>query len=454
MNSEYQFTVTADVVVCGAGTAGSIAAIAAAREGKSVALIEQFGIAGGSAPLSLVTPMMHTHIRGNPMNSYLSQEINERLLALGAASGDGSSFDPLMISIVLEDLLLKENVRILYHTLITGVKKEGNAIQGIVVHNKSGKGLITGKVYIDATGDGDVSYLAEADFTAGEEETGKNQPVSLRYMIGGIDIPKFWNFVQRYENRDQPEEVDPDRGISTAMTIPNTGKWPLEPVFLDAVEKGDITREDAIYWQVFSIPGRKDCLAFNCPEFFENTNGTDNGDLTYVQLHGKKAILRQLRFYRKYFEGFDDAYISDISVMVGIRESRRIVADYNLTAEDVVSHRKFEDAIAQSNYPVDIHGRKLRNIEIRQNKEDRRPFYEIPYRCLAVKGIANLLVAGRCIGSDFIAQSSLRIMPTCRAMGEACGIAAAISLDENVGIHELDGARVRSLMKEKGAQFV
>ena len=120
----------------------------------------------------------------------------------------------------------------------------------------------------------------------------------------------------------------------------------------------------------------------------------------------------------------------------------------------MVSHRKFEDAIAQSNYPVDIHGRKLRNIEIRQNKEDRRPFYEIPYRCLAVKGIANLLVAGRCIGSDFIAQSSLRIMPTCRAMGEACGIAAAISLDENVGIHELDGARVRSLMKEKGAQFV
>ena len=453
MDSEYQFIHEADIVVCGAGTAGSIAAVAAANEGKTVAVVEQFGAVGGSAVQSLVTPLMHTHIEGNPMNSYISQEVNERLVGYGGANGDGSAFDPLMLSIVLEEFLARENIRIFYHTFITDVKKEGNSIRGIVVHNKSGKGLVSGKVYIDATGDGDVSYLAKADFMTGEEETKKNQPVSLRYMIGGIDIEKFWNYMERYKSEDQREEYDPKRNVHAAMTLPNTGNWPLSPVFMEAVGKGDLTEEDAVYWQLFSVPGRKDTLAFNCPEFFENTNGTDNGDLTYVQLHGKKAILRQLRFYRKYFEGFDNAYISDIASMVGIRESRRIVADYILTAEDVVSHRKFADAIAQSNYPVDIHGRKLRLVN-RKHDQDYRPFYEIPYRSLAVKGTENLLVAGRSIGADFVAQSSLRIMPTCRAIGEACGIAAAMSINENVGIHEIDGAEVRKHMMAKGARFV
>lgn len=452
MNASYKFTFTADVVVCGAGTAGSIAAIAAANEGKTVALIEQYGSAGGSATLSLVTPLMHTGIEGNPMNSYISQEINARLVAYGGASGDGSAFDPQMLAIVLEEFLAKDNIKIFYHTFITEVLKKDNAIQGIVVHNKSGKGLISGKVYIDATGDGDVAYLANAGYMAGDEQTGKNQPVSLRYIIGGVDKEKFWNFLNRYLNENERQAYGPNTNVYAAMTLPNTRNWPLYPVFMEAVGKGDLPEEDAVYWQMFSIPGRKDALAFNCPEFFDNTNATNHEDLTYVQLHGKKAILRQLRFYKKYFEGFDDAYISEIASMVGIRESRRIETDYVLKAEDVVSHRKFHDGIAQSNYPVDIHGRKLRFIDMEQTAKEK-PFYEIPYRSLAVKGVENLLVAGRCIGADFVAQASLRIMPTCRALGEACGIAAAMAIDEEVSIHNIDGSKVRSHMICKGAKF-
>ncbi|NLB42430.1 MAG: FAD-dependent oxidoreductase, partial [Clostridiales bacterium] len=359
---------------------------------------------------------------------FISQEFNRRLVEYGGATGDGSAFDPQMLSIVLEEFLVKDNIKIFYHTFITDVEKKGDSVQGIIVHNKSGKGFIRGKVYVDATGDGDVSWLAKADFSAGDEETGKNQPVSLRYVIGGIDIERFWNYLNRYVAGGQREEYDSEKKLHTAMTLPNNKNWPLEPVFMEAMENGDLTEEDATYWQTFQVPGRKDTLAFNCPEFFENTDATKNDDLTYVQLQGKKAILRQLRFYKKYFEGFEHAYISDIASMVGIRESRRIITDYVLTMEDVVSHRKFEDGIAQSNYPVDIHGRKLR-LENIEAKDDGRPFYEIPYRCLVVKDVENLLVAGRCIGADFVAQSSLRIMPTCRAMGEACGIAATMSID-------------------------
>ena len=453
MNSNYQFSYEADVVVCGAGTAGSTAAIAAANEGKTVALIEQFGSAGGSATLSLVTPLMHTKIKDNPMNSYISQEINKRLVEYGGATGDGSAFDPQMLAIVLEEFLANGNIKIFYHTFITDVERENDTIQGIVVHNKSGKGLISGKVYIDATGDGDVSWLAKADFEAGDEETGKNQPVSLRYIIGGIDIKRFWNYLNQYMEEDQRQEYVTGKSLHTAMTLHNITRCPLAPVFIEAIEKGDITEEDAVYWQTFSVPGRKDTLAFNCPEFFENTDATNNDDLTYVQLQGKKAILRQLRFYKKYFEGFEDAYISDIASLVGIRESRRITTDYVLTVEDVVSHRKFEDGIVQSNYPVDIHGRKLR-LENIEGRDDGRPFYEIPYRCLVVKDVVNLLVAGRCIGADFVAQSSLRIMPTCRAMGEACGIAASIAIDKNISVSKIDGSVIRQRMINKGAKFV
>jgi len=455
VDSNFQFSYEADVVVCGAGTAGSVAAIAAANEGKTVALIEQFGSAGGSGTLGLVTPLMHTAIKGNPMCSYISQAINAKLLEYGGAIGDGSVFDPQMLALVLEEFLDNDKIKIFYHTFICDVLKNGNAIEGIIVHNKSGRGLITGKVYIDATGDGDVSCLAEASFLSGDEETNKNQPVSLRYMVGGIDIEKFWNYLEQYKKPEQREgNYDSKKNFSTAVTIPNRD-WPLYPVFMEAIEKGDLIEDDAAYWQVFGVPGRKDTLAFNCPEFFERTNGVNYEDLTYVQVQGKKAILRQLRFYKKYFPGFEDAYISDIASMVGVRESRRIISDYVLTAEDIVSHRKFEDGIAQSNYPVDIHGRKLKlvNIEGSKCKENNKPYYEIPYRSLVVKGIDNLLVAGRCIGADFVAQSSLRIMPTCRAIGEACGIAASMAIDRNVNPHQIDGADVRKHMIQKGAKF-
>jgi len=452
MSSEYKFSYEADVVVCGAGTAGSVAAIAAANEGKSVAVIDQFGSAGGSATLSLVTPLMHTGIKGNPMCSYISQQINQRLVEYGGAVGDGSIFDPQMLALVLEEFLDNERIKKFYHTFICDVIRNENAIEGIVVHNKSGRGIIKGKVYIDATGDGDVSFLAKAAFQAGDEETGKNQPVSLRYMVGGVDKEKFWNYIASFKKPEEREEAyDPDN-FHTAVTTPDRG-WPLYPVFMEAVEKGDLTEEDAVYWQVFGVPGRKDTLAFNCPEFFERTDGTNHEDLTYVQTQGKKAVMRQLRFYKKYFPGFEDAYISGIAPMVGIRESRRIEADYILTAEDILNKRKFADGIVQSNYPVDIHGRKLKFIESRNTCADSKPYYEIPYRCLVVKGIDNLLVAGRCIGADFIAQSSLRIMPTCRAMGEACGIAASLAVDRKISPHQIDGAEIRKLMIERGAKF-
>ena len=151
--------------------------------------------------------------------------------------------------------------------------------------------------------------------------------------------------------------------------------------------------------------------------------------------------------------GFENAYVSEIAPMLGIRESRRVECEYMLTGHDVASYRKFDDYIAVSNYPVDIHDAgddKLRYAEVTVGEK----YYHIPMRSLVAKGFPNLFAVGRCLGADFVAQSSVRIQSTCRATGEAAGIAAAMAVSRNVQARDIDGADVRKVMIEHGARFV
>ena len=217
---------------------------------------------------------------------------------------------------------------------------------------------------------------------------------------------------------------------------------------------GELLPEDMAYWQLFGIPGRRDTLSLNNPEFFDLKNALSSWDLTQVQIRGRKAIFRQLAFYRCHFPGCEHAYISQIAPMVGVRESRRIRTVYNLTWEDLATRKKFPDRIAQSNYPVDIHGLPLDQQAAAQNSPE--PWFEVPFRSLVVEGFTNLLVAGRCIGADFTAQSALRIQPTCRSRKcpEAAGIAAAAAIARETRISDLEGREVVQIMASLGAEFL
>ena len=282
----------------------------------------------------------------------------------------------------------------------------------------------------------------------GSEEDGKNQPMSLRYLLGGVDTQAFWDFLERLsrpndEPRPRPENYD------GAVTLNPEKPWPLKTLFLQAVDEGQLTREDALYWQFFTVPGRRDTIAFNCPEFFDFHDADDAENQSRVQTDGKRAILRQLSFYRARIPGFEHAYLSEISAMVGVRESRRAVTDHILTAGEILGRARFDDAVCRCNYPVDVHGRDLKTYEL--TGSGREPYYEIPLRCLIVRGAENLLVAGRSLGSEFIAQSSARIIPTCRAMGEAAGLAAALSIRDQKPVREIGGKRVREEMTRMGA---
>ena len=441
--SDWKYEYTYDVVVLGAGTAGAVAALAAADFGAKVLVVEQFGGAGGSGSLGLVTPLMSPGIPAKPQCSYIGSEIIARLQKENASDGDKKCFfDPMMLSVVLEEMLFERGVTMLYHTMVTGVDVENGHITGIRVCNISGNGVVrAAKRYIDATGDAVVCDFAGLPTLHGDEETHKNQPCSLRYMIGGIDTDRFWRFLS--ETRGKPDAPRPEN-YEDAVTL-GRREWTLGPLFQNAVDAGDLSMDDALYWQFFTVPGRKDVIAFNCPEFFDIDDITSAESQSWVQVQGKIRILRYLRFYRKYLPGFENAHITQISAMVGIREGRRAVTEYVLTTEDAFCWRKFDDAIAQSNYPVDVHGRDLRNHALARREDEPRKYYEIPLRSLIVKGVDNLLVAGRNLGAEFVAQSSVRIIPTCRALGEAAGIAAALGTN--------DGRLVRAEMLKKGAEF-
>lgn len=438
----------ADVVVIGGGTAGVFAAVAAADEGAKTVLIEQFGALGGSSTMALVTPTMSTHVAGAPMNSYLAKQLDDLAMARGAMQIRGVSryYDPTLLPVVLEEMAVNAGVEVYLYTTLVDVIRDGKTVTGIVVSDKSGLHVIRGKQFVDCSGDGDLCVLAGAEYTKGNPKTGKNQPISLRYLVSGVDMKAF--------HETAPDSISLWDGCAYAACtkqIPTNG---VERIMAEARDAGDLIPEDLAYWQVFTLPNRPDTLACNCPEIFDRVDGTEAADLTNAQISGKKSAVRQLAFYKKYFKGFENAYISGFAQMVGIRESREIAADHILTLAEAAQYAKFPDAVAQTNYPIDIHGfGDEYTDEHVKGVETDKPYFEIPFGSLVVRDLDNVFVAGRCLGADFFVQAAIRIIPTCHATGEAAGIGAAICAKENTDAHAEIGVRVHDTMIARGAEF-
>ena len=444
-----------DVCVVGGGTAGSIAAISAAREGLSVLVVEQFGALGGSGTLGLVLPVMPTCIPGNPQCSYFGEYINQALKERGYNKQKGSNQawqDSLYMKFVLDELATEYGVEILYHAFFNTPIRDGNRILGITCTTKRGEQAVYAKRVIDCTGDADVAIAMGCAFDSGDpERDGKNQPTSLRYIVGGIDLAQFATFVREHKKDGEvPDYPDFNTGSR------GQGNAPLDRYFEEAVRNGELDPMDYRVWMMFCIPGRPDSLAFNCPEFRDRTDATNPQTASWMQTEGRRRIERHLRFYKKYLRGFENAYIAEISPMIGIRESNRIHGEYTLTYEDVISYRKFEDSICQSSYPIDIHGVEHSEQDcfaIWRSLNDPYPYYDIPYPVMIPKGYENLLVAGRCAGFDYRAQASARMQHSCRAMGEAAGIACRLSITRDLPLKAVNGKEIRQIMIEKGAIF-
>ncbi|MGC8576383.1 MAG: FAD-dependent oxidoreductase [Thermoproteota archaeon] len=436
-----------DVIVAGGGTAGAVAAIAATRNGVRTLVVEQFGFLGGSETAALVVPMMPNHVRGEPLVKGISQEIQKRLLDLGCAAidrgGNEGWFNPEALKFVLEDMVLEAGGKILYYTFVEDVIMEGNEVKGVVIVNKSGRQAVFSKIVIDATGDGDVAALAGVPFESGRKEDGKSQPMSLRFIVGNVDFNRLSKFLLENDKRSY---VDPPL-IEFAMVPGNN--WPLEKYFKEGVKEGILEESDIVYFQAFSIPGMPGVVAFNCPRIIGDYKGFNADHLTEATIQGRKRISRLFNFLKKKIPGFENSYLALTAPMVGVRESRRIIGEYVLTAQDYFNARKFEDAISRNRYPIDIH---LPTGPLPGERHlGPEEYHEIPYRSIIPIKVDNLIVACRALSASFEAHGAVRIQPNMRAIGQAAGVAAALCVKKGIKPRQLDGKELRKVLIEQGA---
>ena len=438
------------VLVCGGGTAGVIAAIAAAQAGADVLVVEGLGQLGGTQSAGWVTPMMPNKI----LTENLTHGINDAILHRAALydppptdkSGDLLWFNPVTLALVLDDLLAEAGARVLYHTVISDAIVEEGRLTGIVIENKAGRQRIHAKVTIDCTGDADVAFRAGVSCAAGDPEDGKNQPMSLRFALAGVDQERAAVFLA--------DELGMNCYARPPLFEIGTGEaknTPLGPLICAAIEAGILAEDDLGYLQFFSVLGRPGELAFNCPRI-AGLSATDPWDLSQAQTIGRQKIRRIARFFKNSVRGFESSYIGTIAPMVGIRESRRIAGDYTLTEEDYLTEARFFDAVARNSYPIDIHSTKAKGGLVMKHLPPGH-YHEIPYRCLLPVGIDNLLVAGRCLSATFAAQAAVRIQQNCRALGEAAGLAAALALEEGVTPRQIDTDELRKRLNAQGAQI-
>ncbi|MGP3778715.1 FAD-dependent oxidoreductase [Halanaerobium saccharolyticum] len=438
LNNDYQ------LIIIGGGTAGATAAIAAARMEVKTLIVEKESALGGSSTLGQVTPMMPVKIEGNPNSSAINKEIKSRLKVENAGAEDSSNndgwFNPEKLKFVLEELYLEAGGDILYESTFVDSQTSEEKIENIIIKNKSGLTAYQADYYLDCSGDAELAFSASVPM---QEDKGEDyQAVSLRFTMDNIDLKKFNDFL---EAKGQSRGLEYPL-VETAYTGDQNSV--LANLFKDAVNKGILRKEDLNYFQIFSIPGQSGKMAFNCPEIPFKVDPLDASQRTEAYIEGRKIIKRLIAFSREYFPGFEQAQLASQAELLGVRESRRIKGEYTFGLKDYQERRKFDDAVASSAYPLDVHGQ-----ELKLDKLEGGEYYQLPFRSLIPQKVTNLLVAGRHISATFSGQSAVRIQPIVMATGEAAALAVAIAVKEKKNLKEINGKEIKKIMLDWGADI-
>lgn len=417
-----------DVIIIGGGTAGCAAAYTAGKLGLKTLLIERKVHLGGTITSGLVVPAMKCG--DNQINTEFYSDLTAELNKLGGQAtyqDNPGWFNPELTKMALDNLMLKANVEVFFDTHIQDVIVKDRKIKRIIISKEilsvyndeiesSEEKLsvsIGARYVIDATGDCEIGKLCGCKFL---EEKDEHQPVSLRFMMGGVDVPHFAVWLKNYDpdrNVTTVEDVDGFIHLSTAYTWDKDKKWALAPLFDDAVKKGVLKDHDRNYFQIFTVAGMPTTIAFNCPRIVDYANNLEVKNISKALILARRIIYRLADFCRIYFPGFENSYISNIADMLGIRVSRRIKGKYVYTIDDVKSGKKFEHPVVVSNYPIDVHSKKRGKSTLHIVQD-----YQLPLESLMSDDIDNLFVAGRCISADFMAQGALRVQASCFSMGE------------------------------------
>ena len=408
-----------DLAVIGGGFAGVAAALAAARGGAKVLIVEKSNCLGGAAVNCLVNPFMRywTEMDGKrvDLSAGIFKEIHDRLEHHNAMSKE--SFLEEELKYILNEMVAEANIDLLFHAYIFKVEKCDEHIASIVVATKSGEMHVEANYFIDATGDAQLAYLANCPTVLGRESDHLCQPMTLCFRLGNVDVERF------YASREK-----------------------LKIAHEQSLAAGELInpRENVL---VFKTPIHN-VLHFNTTRVVKK-NPTSPEEVTEAEVLARRQVYEIYDFMKKHADGLEDSFLMMTAAEIGVRESRMIVGDYVLTEQDCRNCVKFEDAIAACNYDIDIH-----NPEGTGTSHYLFPmgeYYTIPYRSLIPKGVSNMLVAGRCISSDHGAQASYRIMPVVCCIGEAAGSAVGLAVKQNCTVREVNVKELQNELKSNRA---
>ncbi len=409
-----------DLVVLGGGLSGVAAAVAAAREGISVLLVERAGCLGGAMSNSFVYPFMkHSTTDENGKNVLLSAGIFKEMVDRHRKmSKDSYGWSPEIFKIMLDDMTVEAGVDLLFHTQVIDVIKDGRIIRGLKASGKCGIFEIEADFFIDASGDGDLLYLAGCDYMLGREQDNLCQPMTTCFRLSGVDIDLF--------------KKDSER---------------LEALYKEKRASGEIKnpRENLLYF--FGLG--KGIVHFNTTRVAMH-NPVDTLELSRAELEARRQVLEMYNFLRENSEAFKDSSLISIAQEIGVRESRKLRGVHILTADELMKLTDFEDSIATACYCIDIHNPEGTGTYMYVFKKGE--YYKIPYRSLLPKETDNLLVAGRCLSATHEAHSAVRVMPTCACLGQAAGTAAAIIKKTGTNAHTIDVKELQNVLEAKGAK--
>lgn len=416
-----------DVLVAGGGPAGVAAALAAARQGCKVELIEAHTCLGGMGTAGMVPAFMQFTDGENFLAGGIGREVLDALRnADGTVPPDGMGIRAEVLKRVYDELLEQAGVRFRFYTKLVDVTASDGVVREAICAGKSGAFAIRAKAFIDATGDGDLCVVAGAPHEKGDAD-GRMMPGTLCSLWAGID----WDTVRA-------------SGLGA-------GNREIER----AIEDGVFTLEDRHLpgmWRVGATLG-----GGNIGHTFD-LDGTDEESLTRACVWGRKSLLEYERYYKEYLKGFERMELVATGSLLGVRETRRILGDYVLNIDDFNNRAVFEDEIGRYSYPVDIHIAKPDRESYEKFRKEftalrlgKGESYGIPYRILTPQGLRNVLVSGRCVSTDRSLQASIRVMPGCYITGQAAGVAAALVVKTQTDTRGISVPELQHRLKAMGA---
>ncbi|MBW2633899.1 MAG: FAD-dependent oxidoreductase [Deltaproteobacteria bacterium] len=429
-----------DVLVIGGGPGGMSAALAAARTGAETMLVERYGCFGGVITQSMIGTLAWYRSNACTVDAGgIGVEFEQRAKAMGASL---SIFlyevvDTEVFKFIADQMIQAAGIIPVLHCMTVDVIMEGSTIKGVVTESKSGRQAILAKRVIDATGDADIAYRAGVPCLM--DPKNKLEEVSVNFGCSGVDIDKFLNYTL-----SKPSSIADWGEDSGEKESGEFSTFLLEP-FKKAREAGEIpdtsTRVQS-YWGNFTDAGEVTSLnAIHMPDI----DPTDVRDLTKAEIEGRQYVMWAVEALKKYTPGFEKARLRTMGASLGVRESRKIEGAYNITEDDVLHQAKFDDSIGI--FPEFLDGNHLAVMP------STGRYFQVPYGIILPQKVENLLVAGRCVAGDKVSHAATRQMMCCTVTGQGAGVAAAVSLKDNVPCSRVNIAEVQKVLKKQGVRI-